>query len=78
MRSAHRLTATVQSGGRIEVQAPDLPAGQIVEVTIRPKNGPPRRRSALDILSAAPGHRLFKTSDEVDRYIRNERDAWGP
>jgi len=34
------------------------------------------RRSAVDILTEAPGQRLFKTAAEVDDYLRKERGAW--
>jgi hypothetical protein len=34
------------------------------------------RGSILDLLSAGPGGRLFKTSQDVDEYLRRERDAW--
>jgi hypothetical protein len=34
------------------------------------------RRSAVDILTEAPGQRLFKTAIEVGDYLRKERDSW--
>jgi hypothetical protein len=34
------------------------------------------RRSALEILDAAPGHRLFQTAAEVEHYLREERASW--
>lgn len=76
MLTATKTTATVQDGGRIEVHAPEIPTGQTVEVIILSTNGAPRKRSVLDILAECPGGQLFKTADEVDRYIREERDAW--
>ena len=72
-----KLCTTVQPGGRIEVSAPDLPVGQTVEVTVTSIPSRPPRRSAGEILARAPGHRLFKTADEVDVYIHAKRDAWG-
>ncbi len=33
-------------------------------------------RSALEILAQTPKHRLFESADEVDQYIRSERDQW--
>ena len=35
-----------------------------------------QRESVLDIINRLPGHRLFKTAEEVDQYIREERDSW--
>ncbi len=37
----------------------------------------PAPRSILEIIESAPGQRLFKTAEEVDAYIQQERDAWG-
>lgn len=76
MLSARKIQTTVQPGGRIEVVDPELPVGQPVEVIILSSNGTRRKRSALDILAESPGHRLFKTAEEVDAYIREERDSW--
>jgi len=33
-------------------------------------------RPAIDILRELEGHRLFKTAEEVNQYIREERDSW--
>jgi hypothetical protein len=76
MSTERKLVTQVQSGGRIEVIAPDLAVGETVEITIRKKPPSAGKRSALDILAEAPGHRLFKTAEEVDAYIREERDSW--
>lgn len=32
--------------------------------------------SMLEIINELPGGRLFKTSAEVDAYLREERDSW--
>ena len=76
MEDTRKLRTTVQPGGRIEVSAPDLPVGQTVEVTITAL--PPRtaRQSVIGVLARAPGHRLFTTAEEVDAYIRAERESW--
>ena len=72
-----RLTTVVQPGGRIEVSSPDLPVGHAVDVTIQPAEARSNnRRSVLQVLADCPGHILFKTADEVDAYLSDERDAW--
>ncbi|MFO0838291.1 MAG: hypothetical protein U1D55_07155 [Phycisphaerae bacterium] len=59
------------------MRAPDLPLGQPVEVIIRLANGQPSgRRSIVDILAECPGGLLFKTPEDVDAYIREDRDSW--
>ena len=42
----------------------------------KPEKRAESRRSALDIIDALPGGRLFKTSAEADAYLREERDSW--
>jgi hypothetical protein len=75
--AARKINTTVQAGGRIEVRAPDLPLGQPVEVIIRLAHEQPNgRRSIVDILAECPGGLLFKTPEDVDAYIRQERESW--
>ncbi len=76
MSAARKLRTTVQPGGKIVVAMPDLQAGQPVEVTIRLTDGH-ARRSVLDVLAASPGQVAFRTADEVDEFIRGERESWG-
>lgn len=71
-----RMRTQVGPDGRIDVSVPEWPPGQPVEVTVRPLDDTTPRRSALDILCEAPGGLVFKTVEEVDQYIRGERDSW--
>jgi hypothetical protein len=77
MQTALRMTALVQPGGKIELTDQELPEGQSVEVIVLlPSTSVVPRRSILDVLADAPGHLAFQTADEVDSYLREERDAW--
>jgi hypothetical protein len=83
---ALRVQAKVLPGHRIQLTAPELPEGETVDViVVIPKAAPaqadvaadPQPRHVLDILaSLPPGPRLFKTPEEADRYLQQERDAW--
>lgn len=77
MSGEKRMRTNVGVDGRIEVTVQDWPVGQPVEVTIRPLIEYTSRRSVKDILAEAPGGLMFKTVDEVDAYIRGERESWG-
>jgi len=71
------IQAIVQPDGRVEVKLPELHPGDVVTVTITPAvNGTSRNLSLMDVLSRAPGHRAFKTAEEVDAYLREERASW--
>lgn len=77
MQTALRMTVLVQPGGKIELTDQELPEGQSVEVIVLlPSTSVVPRRSILDVLADAPGHLAFQTADEVDSYLREERDAW--
>ena len=89
MQQVLQQQVTVQAGGKVEVVCPELKAGEIVDVVVSAAIVPERtvvrqsedegarpRRSVVDILDEAPGHLLFKTAQEVDEYIREERDSW--
>ena len=75
MQKSLHFRTTVQPGGRIEIVDPALPVGETVDVVVTwvPAS---ERRSVIDILAEAPGHRLFKSGKEVDDYIKEERASW--
>ena len=75
MQRVLRLTTTVLPGGKVEIVSPELEAGQTVDVVVL-RQAPAQRRSAVDILAEAPGQRLFKTAQEVDDYVKEERASW--
>lgn len=77
MQAALRMTAKVQPGGKIEVANTQLPIGQSVEVIVLlPALNTTPRRSVVEVLAEAPGHLAFQTAEDVDAYLREERDAW--
>ena len=77
MATAIHREAVVGPDGKIEITAPELVPGQLVNVTIEAvETQPTGKRRAIDILADAPGHLMFNTADEVDAYIREERDSW--
>ena len=78
IQSALRLETTVLPGHRLEISDPELPEGAKVEViVVLPEKPQPRRMSMLEFLATLPpGPLLFKTPEEANRYIHEERDAW--
>jgi hypothetical protein len=71
--------AVVGPDGHIDIDAPELTPGQRVSITIEPEPEPstePGEPSLYDLVKDLPGGRLFKTVEEVDVYIREERDSW--
>jgi len=67
----------ILAGGRIELQIPELPEGceATIKITVEESPSPPKRRF-LDVIGDYKGGQLFRTVEEVDQYIREERDSW--
>jgi hypothetical protein len=77
MQAAVYFKTTILPGGKVEVTHSELPPGAPVDVIVLlPELPLATRRSALDILAEAPGQQMFKTVEEVDGYLRAERDSW--
>jgi hypothetical protein len=74
MTQALKLDAVVGPGGKVEVTDPKLPEGS--HVTVFVVVDPPKKRRLYEVLGDYKGGELFKTGEEVDRYIREERDSW--
>lgn len=80
-RTATHIQATVQPGLRIEFAAPPgLREGDTVEVLLLcDQNSRKEKRSVMEILDSLPrGVGTFTSADEVDKYIREERESWEP
>ncbi|MDY6786406.1 MAG: hypothetical protein SW833_28500 [Cyanobacteriota bacterium] len=70
-----KQTATVQPGGIITLCLTALPVGATVDVTVRLETETnPTPRSLVRFIGAAKGN--FAAPQEVDRFIRQERESW--
>ena len=77
VESAMHIKTKVLPGRRIEVTSESLVEGEQVEVIIvLPAKSRRRRRKVLDILEATSPPQVFKTPDDVDRYLEGERSSW--
>ncbi len=72
-----QVKTRVLPGGRIEVQVPDLLEGTeaTVQITVD-ETPPPKKKSFLENLGGYKGGQSFKTVEEVDDYIHEERNSW--
>ena len=78
MPTTVRMETTILPGHRLEISNREFPEGVKVEViVVLPEQPPPARRSMLEFLATLPpGPLLFKTPEEANRYLREERDLW--
>jgi len=70
------IRAVVGPDGTIEIRAPELAPGQEVEITVEVQATSAIGRHVSEIIKELPGHLEFQTAEEVDAYIREERDSW--
>ena len=72
------IKTTVLPSGKIEISTPQLVAGQQATVIVRVKSEQHEKLTITERLVRANYHggALFKTAEEVDAYIREERDSW--
>lgn len=81
MVGALKQTVTVQQGGRIEIRSAELKPGLTAEVIVLFEQAgsehpaAPKEVNPFAILLNAPKG-CFSTADEIDAFIRSERDAW--
>lgn len=72
-----RFKTMVQQGGRIQLDAPELQAGDWVEVTVEAVNATVEPKiTVAELIDSLQGHRSFQTAEEVDAYLREERNSW--
>jgi hypothetical protein len=73
-----RMHAIVGAGGKIELSAPStLREGDEVEVVLMPIVDSAGHPHLLDVLDSLPkGLGNFKSAEDVDEYLRTERDSW--
>jgi hypothetical protein len=76
---ALHIKTEVLPGHRIEITAPELKEGESVDVflVVAEPADEQRKRTISEFLAALqPGPRQFKTAEEVNAYLQQERDSW--
>ncbi len=70
------ITGTVVNG--VVVPSSPLPEGAKVEViVVSPGAAPVKRQSMLEFLATLPpGPLLFKTPEDANQYLNEERESW--
>ena len=77
MNTSIRIKTNVMPGNKIEIISNKLHPGEVVDVYIvLPRIATEKRLSIVDLLKKAPPPSLFKTRQEIDKYIAEERNSW--
>lgn len=77
MQAAFHITTKVLPGNKIEIQLPEGTIGEEIKVIILlPEKPQVPKRSALEILADAHTLGSFRTPEEIDQYIQDEKNSW--
>ncbi len=79
MISELRTEAIVQSGGLVQIRSDELPEGATVKVILIMKIPQPeeaRTKNLVNFIGATRGKGSFFGVEDIDAYIREERDSW--
>lgn len=74
MIQAIKERVTVKAGGKIELCLPELPTGTEAEVVILIEQPAGERLPLASFVGKGKG--CFANAEEVDAFLRAERDAW--
>jgi hypothetical protein len=76
MIAAIHFRTTILPGHRIEVTAPELPEGRTATVFVVLDEATSEKRLLREVLGDYPGGEVFQTAEQVDAYLKTEREAW--
>jgi hypothetical protein len=78
MQSALHLKTQVLPGNKIEIQSDNLEIGDTVDVfVVISPDKEKQKSSVIDLIQKMRGNRnCFKTAEEIDQYIQEERESW--
>jgi hypothetical protein len=76
MLRALEAETTVLHGHRIEIFDPELPEGRPARVLIVLEEEQLTKRPFRQVLGDYAGGQLFRSAEEVEAYVRTERDSW--
>jgi len=76
--TALRITTQVLPGQKIEIQDPDLPVGETVDVFIvSQKQAEQKRSSVVKMIEEIRSHRkTFTDVEEINKFLAEERESW--
>lgn len=78
MQSALHITTKVLPGNKIEIQVPEAAIGDTVDVfVVLPEKPESKRRSVLELIEEIRSKRpSFRTTEDIDKQLREERESW--
>jgi hypothetical protein len=78
MQPALHITTQILPGNKIEIEIPEAGIGDTVDVFIvLPEKSQSNRRSVLEIIEQARSQQKhFRSSEDIDKQLQEERESW--
>jgi hypothetical protein len=77
MQSALHITTKVLLGGKVELQLPPDSVGDEIEIfVVLPEKKKTAPQSVLDFFEDIHRQGPFRTGEEIDRDLQEERNSW--
>jgi len=77
MQAVLRITTKVLAGNKIEIQIPEAEIGDNVDVfVILPEKPPSKRGSVLELIEQIRSKGPYRSTEDIDRKLQEERDSW--
>jgi antitoxin component of MazEF toxin-antitoxin module len=79
MQAALHISTQVLPGQKIEIQVPDAAIGDTVDVFVilsekqKPES---KRRSVLDLIEQIRSKQQFRSAEDIDKQLQEERESW--
>jgi hypothetical protein len=76
MIPVYQVQTAVLPGHRIEIETPQLSEGRSVTVVVLLDEAMAPKQRLSDVLASYPGGQFFQSAEEVEAFLRGEREAW--
>ncbi|MBD2777078.1 hypothetical protein [Iningainema tapete] len=78
MQPALHITTQVLPGNKVEIQVPEAAIGDTVDIfVILPDKPQTKKRSILELIEQIRSKRsTFRTAEDIDRQLQEERESW--
>lgn len=77
MQPSLHIKTHVLPGNKLEIEIPEAAIGDAVDVfVILPEKTASKRSSILETIEQIRSKRQFRSSEDIDKQLQEERDSW--
>lgn len=77
MQPALHITTQVLPGNKIEIQVLEAEEGDTVDVfVVLPEKPESKRLSVVELIEQSRSRHAFRTAEDIDKQLQEERESW--